>query len=368
MQLRPFFLPIVEIYYIEYYMKDIENLRDPARSFDLYNVRVRVIGIPLVSLVVTIISHSQGIYPNQTFLQGWLIAFVFTLFLWEGNLKLFIWSRKKYPFFDQTMRRLVFQSVLSLIFVNAFVYVADYQILPRLGFQCESYSTSLLQTLVPTAIITLIYESAYFFLLWKDHIIKTESLVHENIKSQLEALKSQLDPHFLFNSLNTLAALVGEENVKAQTFLAELSDVYRYVLVNRERNSVSLQEEIEFLDAYVYLNKIRFRENLRVEKRINPDSMEKKIAPLSLQLLMENAIKHNAATRDSPLVITISENDDGYIVVENNKQEKKLLEKSMKVGLQNIVNRYKLLTEKKVLISDGASVFSVKIPLLTGHH
>ncbi|HEX8546631.1 MAG TPA: histidine kinase [Cytophagaceae bacterium] len=336
------------------------------QNIDLYNPKVRIIGIPLVSLVLTSINYSLGLYPYQNFLVQWLIAFVYTLVLWEANIKIFIWSRKMFPHFNQTKKRLVLQTLAEVVFINVFLFIADYQILPRLGFYCESYFSSLLQCLIPTVIITLIYESAYFFILWKDHIVKTESLVHENIKSQLDALKSQLDPHFLFNSLNTLAALVGEENVNAQTFLAQLSDVYRYVLVNREKNTVSLQEEIEFLDAYVYLNNIRFRENLRVENRISASSMDKKIAPLSLQLLMENAIKHNAASRENPLVITIRDNEDGYIVVENNKQEKKILEKSLKVGLQNIVNRYKLLTEKNVFIIDESLKFTVKIPFLTG--
>ena len=197
---------------------------------------------------------------------------------------------------------------------------------------------------------------------------KTEALARESVQSQLEVLKNQLDPHFLFNSLNTLAALIDDENVDAQQYLERLSDVYPYVLVSRSKNTVPLDEEIAFLDAYVYLNKIRFRENLQVEKWLSPDMQGQYVTPLSLQMLIENAIKHNVASKDNPLKISIKQGD-GYLVVANNIQEKTILrdsreDKSTRVGLQNIINRYSLLTERQVEVSRTGDLFTVKIPLL----
>jgi LytS/YehU family sensor histidine kinase len=219
--------------------------------------------------------------------------------------------------------------------------------------------------LVPTIIVTLIYESVYFFQAWKLNVKKTEALARENVQSQLETLKNQLDPHFLFNSLNTLASLIEDENKPAQEYLDRLADVYRYVLVSRDKNTVTLEEEMEFLDAYVYLNKTRFRENLQLEKQISALSYQQRVAPLSLQMLIENAIKHNIVSKDKPLKIRISEDNQGYLQIENNVQEKKTFEKSTKVGLQNIINRYKLLTDKQVEVIKNTELFKVRIPLLS---
>ena len=332
----------------------------------LRNVKVRVIGIPLVSFTIALIEYfSNTFYHSQSFLICWIIATGFTFIIWQCCLFILLKSRNYFPEFSQTSKRLIFQACAVIIFLTIFTVVLQY--LMMLFFKQDSLMLlhAFVQNMVPTTIILLIYESVYFYNSWKTYILKTENLIHENVKSQLDALKSQLDPHFLFNSLNTLASLVGEKNVPAQKFLEQLADVYRYVLLNREKNIVSMKDEMNFLDAYIYLNKIRFRENIQVEKNISEATMQKHIAPLSLQLLMENALKHNAATRQSPLKIFISDTTDGYIVMENNIQEKKTLEKSTRLGLQNIVNRYKLLSNKEVMITTTDGNFAVKIPLLS---
>lgn len=212
----------------------------------------------------------------------------------------------------------------------------------------------------------MLYETVFFFESWKANVRKTEALARENVQTQLESLKSQLDPHFLFNSLNTLSFLI-DDNQPAQKYLEHLADVYRYVLVSRQKDMVSLQEEMDFVNAYIYLNKIRFRENLLLETHISTKNMDKKIIPLSLQMLVENAIKHNIVSKEKPLTITISDimlENEGYLVVENNFQEKKTFEKSTKVGLQNISNRYQLLTSKLILIEKNERFFKVELPLL----
>ena len=219
-------------------------------------------------------------------------------------------------------------------------------------------------TLIPTLCVTLIYESVIFFQDWKRNVQKTEALARENMESQLEVLKNQLDPHFLFNSLNTLASLTDYENTEAQQYLEQLSDVYRYVLLSRDKDTVTLEEEMAFLDAFVYLNKVRFRENLQVVKEISPEAYQQQVAPLSLQMLVENAIKHNIVSREKPLKILIKQEGEAFLMVVNNVQEKTIFEKSTKTGLQNISNRYQLLSNQQVEISRGKDVFSVRIPLM----
>ncbi|HEX8530608.1 MAG TPA: histidine kinase, partial [Cytophagales bacterium] len=221
-----------------------------------------------------------------------------------------------------------------------------------------------IKAIIPTVCITLVYESVYFFEEWRNNVKKTESLARENVQSQLDALRNQLDPHFLFNSLNTLASLIDFENAEAQQYLERLSDVYRYVLVSRDKNTVTLEEEIAFLDAYVYLNKVRFRDNLQVVKEISPGAYRRQVAPLSLQMLVENAIKHNVVSKERPLQIRIVQEEETYLSVVNNVQEKTIFEKSTKVGLQNITNRYRLLSDRQVEVSRDHDVFKVRIPLL----
>jgi len=328
--------------------------------------KARLIGIPTISLAVNITYHwnDQDFFSQET-LWGLFIAFLNTFFIWQGIRKLMDFLMQKYPTFEQTKKRLVIQTFTSLVYT--------FLITTTLDLFCKVMSPETAKPsiwigfaigLVPTIIITLIYESVFFFQSWKIGIQKAESLARANVQSQLESLKSQLDPHFLFNSLNTLSFLIDDTNQEAQKYLEKLADVYRYVLVSKQKDVVTLQEEMEFVDAYMYLNKVRFRENIQLEKHIaTPGILQKKIAPLSLQMLIENAIKHNIISKDKPLKIDISA-DDLSISVKNNLQEKKTFNKSTKVGLSNIQNRYALLSNKNVLVEQKADFFRVELPLL----
>ncbi|GGM83236.1 hypothetical protein GCM10010967_13690 [Dyadobacter beijingensis] len=334
------------------------------KPYTLDDRKWRMIGIPLMGLTIAImVNFDEFMKLSRLFFLSVLFSTLLTLTFWEGNRFIIIRMRRIFPEYGQIARRVAGQSVLAVSYVflisfllNELYYKPVYHVsVLGMGFRIS---------IVPTVIVYLVYEAVYFFELWKMNVRKTEALMRENVQSQLEVLKNQLDPHFLFNSMNTLAALIDDENTAAQDYLERLSDVYRYVLVSRNKNTVLLSEEIAFVDAYVYLNKIRFRENLQVEKRLSAEVLAQHITPLSLQMLIENAIKHNVASRENPLKIVIREENAGYLVVENNISEKTILEKSTRVGLQNIINRYALLTDREVEIIRGTSQFVVKIPLL----
>lgn len=329
--------------------------------------KARLIGIPLLSILLPIVMHKEVFTGgNVKDIFYWVSScFMNTFLIWEGNRAMFILMRKKFPHYRQTARRLIWQTIVGLTYtlvVSAFIdyfFCSNISNFDRINEVLIGFKISL----IPTIIVTLMYESAFFFQSWKSHVQKTEALARENVQSQLDALKNQLDPHFLFNSLNTLASLIDDENSPAQNYLDKLSDVYRYVLVSREKNTVTLEEEMQFLDAYIYLNKIRFRENLQVETQLLTDTNQLHVAPLSIQMLIENAIKHNVVSKEKPLKIRIVQ-EDGFLTVENNLQEKMTFEKSTKVGLQNIINRYRLLTEQQVEILRNEWSFKVKLPLL----
>ncbi len=337
---------------------------ESSPSFSLQDRRFRLIGIPLVALLVPLVTETETFLRfNQHTAETLLVSFCTTLLLWEGNGFIILSLRQRFPAYNQTTQRLLSEAVLALIYTFAATILLD-TVLCHWLLGKKSLFIGFRMSLIPTLVIYLIYEAMYFFEAWKINVRKTESLAREAVQSQLEVLKNQLDPHFLFNSLNTLAALIDEENVPAQEYLNRLADVYRYVLVSRNKNTVPLEEEMAFLDAYVFLNKTRFRENLQVETLLSPETYHQHVTPLSLQMLVENAIKHNVVSKEKPLKISIQQ-DAGYLVVENNIQEKTMLATSTRVGLQNIINRYGLLTDRHVQIIRSGGFFTVKLPLLT---
>jgi len=327
---------------------------------------LRLIGIPVLSILFMILYSYEELTSWQMVVREVIVSFTFTFALWEGNRTIIMYMRRRFPHNGQTARRLTIQVLLSILFTFASTLMIAYTFFLMEIPVCEMHEWPLmaLENMIPTVFVMSVYEGAYFFEEWKKNFQRSEALAKENIRSQFEALKSQLDPHFLFNSLNTLAALIDPKNEDAQTYLEQLSDVYRYVLLSKQKETVSLQEELEFVYAYIYLNKTRFRENLKVQHDIPEEVMEQRVAPLSLQILVENALKHNVISRDKPLNLKISVDRFGYIVVENNVQKKNILEKSTKTGLENIINRYALLSTKEVEIISTAELFSVRLPLI----
>ncbi len=213
-----------------------------------------------------------------------------------------------------------------------------------------------------TAIIVATLYSIRFFKSWRELAINEERLKCEAIELQFTALKNQVNPHFLFNSLNTLSSLVYQNQETAVKFIKQLSDVYRYVLEQKDNELVRVGEEINFVKKFVFLQKIRFGDNLNIEIDV-PDKKNQVVAPLSLQMLVENAIKHNIASSDKPLKIRVF-CEDGYIIVKNKLQRKSVVKDSGGIGLGNIRSRYKFLTDKEFLVEETGDEFIVKIPVV----
>ncbi|WP_142783630.1 2TM domain-containing protein [Changchengzhania lutea] len=215
-----------------------------------------------------------------------------------------------------------------------------------------------------TLTIVIIFHFIYFYNKYQQNKIKEQKVIAGTASAKFDALKNQLDPHFLFNSLNVLTSLIEENPDNAQKFTTSLSKVYRYVLEQKNKELVTVDEELQFAKTYMSLLKMRFEDSIvftMPEQASNPES---KVVPLSLQLLLENAVKHNMVTSSKPLHITIYEDADS-LVVENNLQPKQIVKKSSGVGLSNIKQRYDLLTNKKVQINKETARFAVAIPMLT---
>jgi len=343
----------------------LQSVGSGNQPFDSNDGMARLIGIPVISVIMHFTFSSleqQGLHENHA--EGLFISFLFTLAYWEGIRQIWCYLQKQLSHYSQTKERLT-KLIFSVLLYGVIVTVAlNYVNYWLFGTACTLFSMGVGYAigLVPTILVLLLYETVYFFDSWKNKVKESEAITRTQLVNQLEALKAQLDPHFLFNSLNILSSLI-DDNEPAQQYLSRLSDVYRYVLLCKERTTVSLREEMEFVNAFLYLAKVRFQTGLEIETHISEESWNRTVAPLSIQLLVENALKHNVITREHPLHITIREKD-GYLWVSNPIHKKVHLEPSTKVGLNNILEQYKLLSELPVHIIRDPLRFEVALPLL----
>ncbi|HRI60853.1 MAG TPA: histidine kinase [Saprospiraceae bacterium] len=267
------------------------------------------------------------------------------------------------------LRIVVQLSMLCLVIVvlSLLISVIFLSIMPLPDpFEVNLFSSRQLRTITFAILLSIITGGIYLALSFFQHLKTTrQEAEHYKItaaQAQIEALKAQLDPHFMFNSLNTLTELVEIDSSKSLDFLKSFGKVYRYVLQTREHESVTLQEELDFADSYLFLLKTRFGEALQVEKNVADADLEKHLPPMTLQLLLENAVKHNVLTASKPLLVRLS-SDGQWLSVQNNLQLKSSKPYSSGIGLKNITERVLRLTEKEPIIENSDGVFVVKIPL-----
>jgi len=323
--------------------------------------------IVLGNLTMLVALDGQKITP-QMFLYGSinsvLIGGAFAIGL---SLMVRILDRKL-PWLNSPWKRLGVQVVLTIGFSLAMIVITvlltGYFFEQKITYDFF-YSQGFFMMKVAFAFIfvgTLGSNAILFFKNWREAAVQQEKLKREQLALQYESLKSQVNPHFLFNNLNSLTSLINSNPEKAIDFVKKLSEVYRYVLDQKDHELVDLKTELNFLESYVYLQKIRFETNLNIQIDVNPKSF--KVIPLSVQMLVENAIKHNEISDKKPLEIRIFTDDEQYLTVENGLQKKSGSEGSGS-GIQNIRARYDFFTDRKVTISFNSERFRVCIPLLT---
>jgi hypothetical protein len=219
-------------------------------------------------------------------------------------------------------------------------------------------------SLLITVIVSLVFHLLYYYKSFQENKIKEQKVIAGNASAQFESLKNQIDPHFLFNSLNVLSSLIEENPENAQKFTTSLSKIYRYVLEQKDKELVTVDEELSFAKTYMNLLKMRFENSITYDLPTDHAFEDAKVVPLSLQLLLENCIKHNIVSESKPLHIKIYIQEN-QLVIENNLQKKEVLSDRQGVGLQNIVNRYAILTQRKVVIEENEHQFKVFLPILT---
>lgn len=219
--------------------------------------------------------------------------------------------------------------------------------------------------MVVTVILTVLFAQIFRLLLYNYQMrLSNASLLKANAETKFEVLKNQVNPHFLFNSLNTINSLIVTDQQAAVQFVNNISDVYRYVLKSHQRNTISLQEELRFIAAYIEVLKGRYGNKMQIEMNIASTYQQHRVPPMALQILIENAVKHNIASHHKPLHINIFTNNKAELVVVNNRQQRNCPEPSTGVGLQNLNQRCKFLSNHQLTIQQTDTNFSVTIPLM----
>lgn len=302
-------------------------------------------------------------FPNA------FISTIMTAIYYFSGVEIIMRMRRKYPAASDLGKRLFWQVIYAAIIIA----VVQTVIIFLMQNVFTNYNPARIdeptgvQALLASAFLTLltmsIYEIIYLFQKYKEAEIAREKLQRINLQSQLDTLKNQVNPHFLFNSLNTLTSLIPEDPKSAIRFVEKLSQTYRHILAVGNEKLIPLRAELRALDAYVYLLKIRFGDKIIIDRDVPAAYAEDLILPLSLQMLMENAVKHNVVSAAHPLHIRISVQDN-FLIVRNNLQLKKQQFNSTKVGLANIKARYELLGKKEVKVRETEGEFLVELPLL----
>lgn len=325
----------------------------------------------IVSLFIFLIDGGEKTFEKYS--VTFLISGMYTFFIGLGNGFLNDYLDSKFSWTEETRKRTIAAIVGTLVMNIALVYFCNYlNFIVIQGKNPEKFFNGEMNFInwffINFAImISAIGHARGFMAAWKNSTKKEvveQKLIAKSANAQFESLKNQLDPHFLFNSLNVLDSLIEENPVQAQRFTNSMSKIYRYVLEQKDKELVSVEEEIDFAKTYCELLKTRFEDAVTFDFNISEEDKKGFVVPLSLQLLLENSIKHNFATSSKPLNIKIF-TEKGNLIIENNLQTRELPNKSTGVGLANIVSRYNLLTERNVFVEKSEAFFRVKLPILT---
>ena len=342
------------------------KIRLPQYSGKDYLVLTIVI-LPLTIALNSIIFGSRYFTGNIFLLATVLTALIFSIdFTICGALALLL--KRRMPDEEQTPRRLFLMIVCFVALSGLFLLTVfhGYETLPSFNytFNEKGFIWAYVSMAIINIFLTLLIEGIYRYNNWRENLKETEQIKKAFTQSQLLGLKSQVNPHFLFNSLNTLSSLISEDEKDAEVFLNEMSKVYRYMLRGDDEQLVPLQTEIKFVNSYIHLLDKRFGKSLQVRMDIQDDDNEKLIPPLSLPVLIENAFTQNTMSKSDPLVIHIRSNGNEVLV--RNTRKPKAISSDMDVesGLDNLVMKYRLLNDATVTIKDDEIQRSIFLPLI----
>ncbi len=349
--------------------KQESPIKADVATTTLNDIGFRLILIPFFGIVIPLVT---GMINGKNF-SNWEIklSFLYTILIafvvWQGNRYLLFTLRSYFHWFNQPLKK-IGALLLAISFytipISTLMLAGWYHLFAKGKIDWQIVFTATLIIMICVIFITHVYETVFLVRDSETEIVKNAQLERARAEAELEALKNQIDPHFIFNSLNTLSHLIEEKPARAREFNDNLADVYRYILHNKGRDLVQLKEEMDFAKEYFFLLKIRFEKAVDLKLEVDPEVLDTYlIPPISLQLLLENAIKHNQFTDEHPLLIKI-QLLDGQLKVSNNFSRKTDAKPSSKIGLSNLQERYKLTTNSLITFMQTENEFTVLLPLL----
>lgn len=324
--------------------------------------------MPVIAIGVCFVLFGFSWYYKSTiWINGFLIIMLIGLFIWYLDVLSTRFIHSKFSEYKNTIRRIVVLVIKQIIIVS--INVSLILIVTRLvikGFTIHPgmFWVSFLICIGITLIAMMAWEGNYIFQQWKQSLNEKEKYIQLALQSEFEMLKSQVNPHFLFNCFNTLSSLITEDKQRAEEFLNELSKVYRYLLRNNENGMSTLNSEIQFIQSYFQLLKTRHGEAVQLEIEIDKRYDNYLLPSLSLQMLVENAVKHNSLSKDKPLTIEIFTMVGNKLAVNNNIHPRLQSAPSGKIGLSNIRAKYELLKQPGFTCMKNDNNFTVVLPLI----
>ena len=332
------------------------------KSRFIYMIIVGVIISFVLDYIVKQVPHDHNRFVDI------LTSIMITIFVWEGNLRIDHWMNLKFPWEKNPGQRILVQLPVSIIFSAGLIYIS---MLTFNAYVCQMpastkdafVSIAVIIGVMVSIILLSVEIGMQFFGNWKSSLVEVEKYKTESLQAQLQNLKNQINPHFLFNNMSVLSSLVYKDQDKAVDFINQLSKVFRYLLDNKDSELVTLENELTFIQSYMYLLQIRFDTNIKFEVEVEESTLQKLLPPMALQILLENAIKHNEISEEQPLTVSMVSKDN-RLTVTNNLQLRTNTEAGSKMGLKNINDRYQYFTSIPVEIIENATSFIVTIPLL----
>jgi two-component system, LytTR family, sensor kinase len=328
-----------------------------------------VASMPVIAVLLNYLLYDQRLFREWNI---WLISFPLTCLLgaasWRGHVIIGNWIKHRYPELKHTFRRILVQAACILPF-TCFSLTAIFLLYDAFGildyrFNQQDLTTSLLAGLCLNIIFETLFEAEYTMERYKESVEEKQNLQQLSMFHEFDSLKNQVNPHFLFNCFNTLSSLIAEDRKKAEQFLHELSKVYRYLLRNNEDGLSTVESEVNFIRSYYRLLQTRHGEAVQVNIEIDKQYDAYLLPSLSLQLLVENVVKHNVLSKNKPLVIDIFTAAGNKLVVNNNLQRRTVHAPGSRVGLNNIKAKYQLLKLNGFQVMEDEKNFSVVLPLI----
>jgi len=336
----------------------------PTKPFSIW---IFILGNAILSLIILFVFFNKAYFNPERFVIGFIWSYAICATQWAGPVFINIFLDKHIHWLDRPITRtlteiisLLAWSVGSFISVQLIMYYLVLHQPPLVAWQ--SISHSIIYTLLISLFISLAFSVVGFFRAWRHSVLSEAELKSEMMTYKYNSLRNQINPHFLFNSFNVLSELVYDDPALAVKFIREMSDLFRYVLDSRDKELVSIREEVDFMNSYTYLLKTRFGDKLNLINEIDPES-DAYVVPMTLQLLVENAVKHNEVSEKFPLIVIIRQNGD-FIEVENVRKPKQAGEESKKTGLRNISQQYGFFTDREIEVKSSETVFLVRVPLI----